>query len=140
MDTIVSIFPENEVVYAPFRKRLFAVLIDGAIITISELLFVQLVPVEGVMGFFLSCAGDWLYFSLQESGPKMATIGKRALGIQVTSLDGSRISFGRATIRNLCQYFSTIFLMIGYLMVLWDDKNQALHDKMAGTLVVEKYV
>jgi uncharacterized RDD family membrane protein YckC len=31
---------------------------------------------------------------------------------------------------------SAIILLIGYLMMLWDDRKQTLHDKMAATLVL----
>jgi uncharacterized RDD family membrane protein YckC len=27
-------------------------------------------------------------------------------------------------------------LLIGYMMLIWDDQKQALHDKLAGTIVV----
>ena len=75
--------------------------------------------------------------ALQESGPNQATLGKKALGLKVTSLTGDRISFGQATGRFFGKYVSAIILFIGYLMMIWDDRKQTLHDKMAGTLVVK---
>jgi len=67
----------------------------------------------------------------------MGTLGKRALGMRVTTLDGDRISFARATGRHFAKYLSTIILLIGYLMMVWDSRKQTLHDKMAETLVVK---
>jgi uncharacterized RDD family membrane protein YckC len=78
----------------------------------------------------------WLYSALQESGPAQATIGKKALGLKVATLSGDRISFGQATGRFFGKYVSAIILLIGYLMMLWDDRKQTLHDKMAATLVL----
>jgi uncharacterized RDD family membrane protein YckC len=59
------------------------------------------------------------------------------LGLKVTTTNGERISFGQATGRHFGKYISTIILFIGYLMMIWDDKKQTLHDKMANTLVVK---
>ena len=53
-------------------------------------------------------------------------------------MNGERISFGKATGRYFGKIVSSIILGIGYLMVIWSDKKQALHDQMAGTLVLKK--
>ena len=80
----------------------------------------------------------WLYSALLESSPNQATVGKMALGIKVTDLDGERISFGRATGRHFGKILSFLILCIGYLMVAFTERKQGLHDLMAGTLVVDK--
>ncbi len=87
-----------------------------------------------VIGYILA----WLYEALQESSSAQATIGKRALGIVVTDEAGKRISFGRATGRHFGKYISTIILLIGFIMAAFTQKKQALHDIMAGTLVLKK--
>jgi uncharacterized RDD family membrane protein YckC len=79
----------------------------------------------------------WIYFALQESSSAQATLGKRALGLKVTSVEGGRISLGQATGRYFGHIISSIILLIGYFMMLWDDKKQTLHDKMADTLVIK---
>lgn len=81
---------------------------------------------------------NWLYFSLLESSSWQATLGKKALGLEVTDLAGRRISFGRATGRFFAKYISAIILMIGFLMAGFTEKKQALHDILAGTLVIRK--
>ena len=68
----------------------------------------------------------------------MATIGKKAMRIKVTDLAGNRISFGQATGRHFGKILSAIILLFGYFMMLWDDKSQTLHDKIAGTLVIQE--
>jgi uncharacterized RDD family membrane protein YckC len=54
------------------------------------------------------------------------------------SLDGNRISFGRATGRFFAKIISAIILGIGYIMAGFTEKKQALHDILAGTLVIRK--
>ena len=82
---------------------------------------------------------EWLYFALMESSQSQATIGKMALSIKVTNLEGNKISFGQATGRYLGKYISYLILMFGFFMAGWTEKKQALHDIMANTLVVKKY-
>lgn len=72
-----------------------------------------------------------------ESGKNQATIGKMALSIKVTQLDGGRICFGKATGRYFGKIISAIVLFIGYFAMLWDEKSQTFHDMMAKTLVVK---
>ncbi len=78
----------------------------------------------------------WLYFAICESSPWQATLGKLALGIRVTDLEGHRISFPRALGRYLAKFLSLIILGIGFLMVGWTARKQGLHDKLAKTLVL----
>ena len=56
----------------------------------------------------------------------------------VTDRQGNRISFGRATGRFFSRYISILSLLIGYLIQPFTRKRQALHDKIAGMLVVRK--
>jgi uncharacterized RDD family membrane protein YckC len=87
--------------------------------------------ISGIM-FFV----NWLYFTLQESSQRQATIGKMALGIVVTDLNGERIGFAKATGRYFAKILSAIILLIGFIMVAFTEKKQGLHDILAGTLVV----
>lgn len=90
--------------------------------------------VAGLISFII----QMLYFALMESSKYQATLGKMALGIIVTDLEGGRISFGRALGRNLAKIISSLILMIGYIMVAFTSRKQGLHDLMAGTLVIKK--
>jgi uncharacterized RDD family membrane protein YckC len=42
----------------------------------------------------------------------------------------------KATIRYFSKYISAIILFIGYIMAAFTEKKQALHDIIAGTLVL----
>jgi uncharacterized RDD family membrane protein YckC len=59
-----------------------------------------------------------------------------ALNLVVTDENGAKISFGRATGRHFGKYLSALILFIGYLIQPFTAKRQALHDMLAGTLVV----
>ncbi|HDR88342.1 MAG TPA: RDD family protein [Bacteroidetes bacterium] len=80
----------------------------------------------------------WLYFALMESSKNQGTLGKMALGLKVTDMKGQRISFGRATGRYFGKIISGMIFMIGYILAGLTEKKQALHDMMAGCLVVRK--
>lgn len=81
---------------------------------------------------------NWLYFALMESSGRQATLGKMALGIVVTDLNGDKIGFGRATGRYFAKILSGLILFIGFIMVAFTQKKQGLHDMIAGTLVVKR--
>lgn len=61
----------------------------------------------------LSIVLPWLYFSLLESSSRRATLGKRVYRIVVTDLNGSRISFARASGRYWGKIVSGLTLCIG---------------------------
>ncbi len=88
-----------------------------------------------ILGIVINIVGIWLYFALQESSEHQATLGKRALNIYVTDLQGRRISFGQATGRHFGKIISGFILGIGYMMAGFTEKKQGLHDIMASTLV-----
>ena len=79
-----------------------------------------------------------LYFAVMESSKAQASVGKLALGIKVTDMEGNRISFGKGLLRSIGKIISEMICFIGYLMALFTDKKQALHDMIANTLVVKK--
>ena len=95
----------------------------------------QIAVVSGLIGNAIGIVLNWLYFAILESSSWQATLGKKALGLVVTDLQGRRIGFGRATGRHFAKMVSAIILLIGYMMVGWSQRKQGLHDLMAGTLV-----
>ena len=137
------------VVYSGFWRRVAASLIDSVILGVVGAILgivlgvamvsggtddTEVVELTGnVVGLFLG----WLYYALMESSSKQATIGKMVMGIKVTDLEGNQISFARASGRHFGKIISSLILAIGYLMMLWTEKKQTLHDKMAGCLVVK---
>jgi uncharacterized RDD family membrane protein YckC len=80
------------------------------------------------------------YFVKLETSDRQATFGKMMFGIKIVDAStGAKISvgqsLGRFFVKNL---FSGWFFCIGFLMALFTDKKQALHDMAGSTLVVQK--
>jgi uncharacterized RDD family membrane protein YckC len=143
--------------YSGFWLRFFACFIDGIIISIP-LMIVSVVLLVMVMGeammygyydesamvgfqflcFLIALVIGILYTAGMHSSKWQATIGKRMMGIKVTDLHGNRISFARAVGRFFGTYLSALIMYIGFLMAGFTQKKQALHDMVAGTLVVKK--
>ena len=80
----------------------------------------------------------WAYYALMESSPAQATVGKIALDIYVTDREGDPIDFRRASIRFWAKVISTMTLMLGWLMAAFTPRKRALHDYLAGTLVLRR--
>jgi uncharacterized RDD family membrane protein YckC len=155
-------------VYAGFWLRFAAYLIDRVILGIASLIliiplfflmggaaFLDDLPRRGtefltqgnwmpLISLFALLVGvaaivQWLYFAFLEGGEKQATWGKRIMGIYVTDLEGNPISFGRASGRFLSKVISGLIpLAIGYIMAGFTERKQALHDMIAGTLVLRR--
>ncbi len=81
----------------------------------------------------------WLYHALMESSEWQATVGKKLLGMVVTDMAGQRVSFGRSTGRHFGKIITNMIpALIGYIMAGFTEKKQALHDMMAGCLVLRR--
>ena len=79
-----------------------------------------------------------LSFGLLESSKFQATPGKILLKIIVTDENGNRISLGKSMVRNFTRIASTIAIFIGYIMFFFSEERQCLHDRIAGTYVLNK--
>lgn len=130
--------------YAGFWRRFVASLIDGIVIWIAFFLLTYLLGIETMsenfninpIPNFISILLGWLYYTLMESSVRQATLGKMAIGIVVTDINGGRISFARATGRHFCKILSALILLIGYIMAGFTPRKQALHDMIADCLVI----
>jgi uncharacterized RDD family membrane protein YckC len=116
-------FQTQQFVYASFGERLVARLIDAVILIIPSIFIPLLVP--------------WLYFALLEGSSGGATVGKRAMGIRVVSTEGQPIGFGTATGRFFGQFLNLFTLCFGYLLMLFNARNQCIHDMITSTVVVK---
>ena len=122
--------------YSSFFRRFVASVIDIFVI----LLFIALIQfILGVMGgtFFniIIFLMGWNYFALQESSTRKGTVGKQAMNLIVTDLDGNKISFMQATKRFLGKFLAAIPFFAGFLLIFFTEKRQALHDIIAKTVV-----
>ncbi len=128
--------------YAGFWRRVAAALIDGILVGIVSAIVTSIAGAisdgAAVLAQILLVVAAYAYYAGMESSAYQATVGKIALGIQVTDLNGNRISFLRALGRNLAEILSAVILLIGYIMAAFTERKQGLHDMIAGTLVVKK--
>ena len=154
--------------YAGFWLRFVAYLIDGLIVgAVQSIIIVPVLgmlgvsmaamdsnmggmseeeTIAGVIGMFSAMGTTFLiagivgivYYTIMEASKFQATFGKMALGLQVTDMDGKPLDFGKAFLRNLGKIVSQMILFIGYIIAGFTDKKQALHDMIAGALVVKK--
>ena len=125
-------------IYASFARRTLAFILDYLIVAFLIGMISAFRPGWGELGPLYALVFVWLYKAGMESSALQASLGKLALGIKVTALDGERIGFARASGRFFAQLLSSIPLYIGYLMAGFTRRRQALHDLIAGTLVVRK--
>jgi uncharacterized RDD family membrane protein YckC len=77
------------------------------------------------------------YSTLFESSKLKATIGKWFLRFTVYDKELNRISFKRGFYRNILKPFS-IATIIGVAMIDITKKRQAVHDLIAGTVVIKR--
>jgi uncharacterized RDD family membrane protein YckC len=87
----------------------------------------------------VSLFAGWIYYAYMESSPNQGTLGKMALGLYVTDLQGRRVTFGRASGRYFARIITGLIpLGIGFMMAGFTERKQALHDMIAGGLVLRK--
>ena len=95
-------------------------------------------------GVLLSLALAIAYYAVLNGSEAGQTFGKRAFGIAVRDAAGSGGTIGaqRAAMRyitvglfRLVPFFG-LFAFLDGLWPLWDPRRQALHDKIAGSVVV----
>ena len=106
--------------YAPFKKRIYAFLLDYLVIatygifvvgTISfvfraymEPLFSSSPITAELTGFFIITLPISLYFILCECSKWQGTLGKKKMGIRVVDGFGQRIGISRSTIRTAVKF------------------------------------
>jgi uncharacterized RDD family membrane protein YckC len=64
------------------------------------------------------------------------TPGMRFMGLRVECLGGGRVSPLHALVRVVGMVLAAIPLFAGYALILFDERRQALQDKLAGTAVI----
>ncbi|MEN8250281.1 MAG: RDD family protein [Bacteroidota bacterium] len=149
----------QQVQYAGFWLRFLAFFIDTIIILLLQLIL--LLPFFGFIGYEMSITGledlnkeiiftlafgyyvtfmiiSWLYFALFHSSSKHATPGKMIVGIRVCHAHKRDLSFSRTSLRYVSKYFSFGILLIGFIIVAFTPRKQALHDFIANTIVIKK--
>jgi uncharacterized RDD family membrane protein YckC len=130
---------------ASFVQRGGALLMDVVVLHIIGVSFGGLLLMMNVGGRTLEdfaalivLLALWAYYAFMESSPCQGTVGKLVVGIKVTDVHGARISFPRATGRFFAKILSALPLYTGFLLAAFADRRQALHDMLAGTVVMRR--
>jgi uncharacterized RDD family membrane protein YckC len=136
----------GEIRYAGFWIRAAAILVDCLVVSIP-IVIVLIIYLDysydsnfdkvgvGLTLYVAVLIALLIYNAGMHASIWQATVGKRLLGINVTTVTGERISFLRGMGRYLATLLSGI-LYIGYILAGFTEKKQALHDVIAGTVVV----
>lgn len=122
--------------YSGISRRFIASIIDIFVI-ILLFMFLELITetLDENLFYILFSLTMWAYFVFQESSTLKSTVGKQAVNIVVTDLNGNRISFMQATKRFILKILSVIPFFTGFLLILFTSKKQAFHDIVAKTVV-----
>lgn len=124
--------------YASFGTRFLAMLIDGVIISIitnllgfgysmSAIGYAANSPRLALM--LIYTLGFWIWQS--------ATPGKLLLGLKIVEINGQNLTWQKAILRYVGYYISALAIGLGFLWILFDEKKQGWHDKIAGTYVIK---
>ena len=166
--------PESAAHYAGFWIRVVAAIVDGIALWIVWSLIVMVLPAETTVPVpenqdleaWVEWANSlisprqmiayavvvWAYFAFQESSSAQATIGKRMMGIRVSSESGERLNLLSASLRAWPIYLPSVAALAGSgvssvvgliafvscIAVAFSARKQGLHDKMAGAVLTRR--
>ena len=132
---------------APFSLRCGALLIDYIILVVIMAFSTVVARMLGggarssgdateTMGLLIALGVALLNFVLLTAWQGQ-TIGKWATGLRIVRRDGQGVGVGRLLLRHLLGYpLSLLTLGIGFLIAAFNANGRALHDVIAGTVVV----
>jgi uncharacterized RDD family membrane protein YckC len=140
------------------RRRLGALIVDTLMISLLDAIVNGTFGVErvtsgiaptmasgGFTSFTTQTTVDWIwltllwvaYYAVLE-GLFGATVGKRLAGVRVTDLEGRRVGWQAAILRNVARLIDAlpVLYLLGGFLTLNSRQHQRLGDRFAGTLVV----
>ena len=86
-----------------------------------------------IVGFLV----DFIYSVATQGGSRQSTFGQRACGIKLRKINGERLGYETAIVRYITSLISSIFLKLGYVIAIFTQNKQTLHDLAAGTIAVK---
>lgn len=143
--------------YGGLGKRFLARIIDALIVGIPVSIILSVIPglrPGGIIGTALSSAAAFAYFIFLETS-QGATFGKKVLSMSVAEESGTApISMDASIKRNwwlligalggipiiglITSLASLIIVIVIAVTISSDSRNQGWHDKMGGTLVLDR--
>lgn len=119
---------------ADFPLRMAAMMIDTIILMIPCLLLIYFA--KG-LGIGLCIIIGWAYYAGLESSALHGTIGKYALKLEVTDLEGEWLNLFQSSKRYLAHFLSLFTFGIGFIFLAFNDKKQAVHDLLTDCMVLD---
>jgi len=89
----------------------------------------------GALGVTFGWSG--LYFTLLAGAWNGRTLGKFVFGTRAVRINGAKLTYFDAFIRNGGYVAGVAMGLIGFLKLLWEPNRQAVEDRIAGTVVVK---
>jgi uncharacterized RDD family membrane protein YckC len=146
-EVVVSFLPSE--VRAPFTLRCAALIVDYLLVVFAPVLFLLMARLfgedgTGLLNSDLNNTG-WMIAALVAVSnlvvlPLAAgrSIGKMLTGLRIVSIGGTDASFRRVFLRQTLGYFVTVITLgIGFFISALNNRGRALHDYMAGTVVIQ---
>lgn len=138
---------QTEQLRAPFALRCGALLIDYSMLVA---ILASCTILAGILGGNARTAGGaanalgWLIVAgagilnfVVFAGTRGRTLGKWATGLRIERTNGALPGMGHTLLRHFIGYpLSLIIFGLGFLLAAFDAQGRALHDRLAGTLVV----
>jgi uncharacterized RDD family membrane protein YckC len=114
--------------------------IDGILVGIVAAIILGIAGAHSTGARFLEVLIQLVYLVVLLGGNRGRTVGNLALRTRtIDGRTGQTITYDRAVIRSLVEVvlaFTVIGGIADILWPLWDQQNQTLHDKAAGTVVL----
>ena len=135
--------------FAGWWSRVAAQILDWIIVSIIPIVLFFIVFSNNdvgpylLSGLILLVGAVYYALTIGRSGENNGqTIGMQVVGIRIVRETGEPMTAGTAILREtlikgILMAICFIVTILNYLAPLWDDRNQAWHDKIGNTLVVE---
>ena len=138
-----AVAPEaNSTAPAEWWRRCAALVIDSAILWIPLMFLTHSMDRPGRLVVWVVVG--FTYFTVLNGGRRGQTVGKMVWDIKVRdAATGGPLGYPKAAIRYLAPTLLFLIPILGFVLwvadglsPLWDKRRQALHDKLAGSVVV----
>jgi len=91
-----------------------------------------------IVGWVFWATISWCANYILLQGLTGSTIGKKICNLKVVTENGSPIGIIRSFTRSLFYVISFVPFLAGFFSILWNQRSQAWHDRLCGTIVVPR--
>lgn len=129
-------------------RRFFAFLIDLLVLSIPVIIGVIFIAMLGIITLGFGWALFWLvspasliwavfYYGASLGGRHSATIGMRAMGLEMRTWSGERSYFVLGAMHAILFWISvSIFTPLILMVSLFNNRRRMLHDMLLGTVII----